>query len=137
MVLMSGGEPVFVPTTLENQFKLQAERQEAERLSIQATGLRNFYTIVQDALTDKLLTWRGIDATIQIAKSPNSKVVIVGGGRNQLPLILGSDLTKSDGAPGKDSAEAAPDDVTPTPGSLPSPSPKNPNEATSRTGAGQ
>ena len=118
------------------QFKLQAEKQEAERLSIQATGLRNFYTIVQDALTDKLLTWRGIDATVQIAKSPNTKIVIVGGGRNQLPLILGNDLTKADAAPAKDAAEA-PDEAAPTPGSLPSPSPKNPNEATSRTGARQ
>ncbi|SMF44547.1 Regulator of protease activity HflC, stomatin/prohibitin superfamily [Tistlia consotensis] len=74
------------------EFRLAAEKQEAERLRIQAIGIRNFYSIVSDALNDTLLTWRGIEATVQLAQSPNSKVVIVGGGKNQLPLILGSDI---------------------------------------------
>ena len=72
-------------------FRLTSQRQEAERLRIEAIGLRNFYSIVQGALTDKLLTWRGIEATVQVARSPNSKIVIVGGNKDQLPLILGSD----------------------------------------------
>ena len=74
------------------QFRLIAQRQEAERLRIQAIGLRNFYSILQDSLTDKLLTWRGIEATVEIAKSPNSKIVIVGGQKDQMPLILGSEF---------------------------------------------
>ena len=102
------------------RFRLEAEQREAERLAIQATGLRNFYSIMQDSLTDKLLTWRGIDATVQIAKSPNSKVVIVGGGRNQLPLILGSELTRADPDGTKDDKDK-PEASSPSPGSFPAP----------------
>ncbi len=79
------------------QFRLIAQRQEAERLRIQAIGLRNFYSILQDSLTDKLLTWRGIEATVEIAKSPNSKIVIVGGQKDQMPLILGSEFGRTAG----------------------------------------
>ena len=73
-------------------FRLQVEEREAERKRIEAIGIKTFYAIVSDALTPALLTWRGIEATIQVAKSNNSKVVIVGGGKDQLPLILGSDI---------------------------------------------
>lgn len=74
------------------QFLIAAEEREAERLRIQAIGLQNFYSIVSESLNDTLLTWRGIEATVQLAQSNNSKVVIVGGGKDQLPLILGSDV---------------------------------------------
>lgn len=74
------------------EFRLDGERLEAERRRIQAIGLRNFYSIVQSSLTDQLLTWKGIEATIEIARSPNTKVVIVGGQKDQMPLILGSDI---------------------------------------------
>jgi regulator of protease activity HflC (stomatin/prohibitin superfamily) len=74
---------------------LESQRQETERLRIQAIGLRNFHSVIQDALTDRLLTWRGIEATVELSKSPNTKVVIVGGNKDQLPLILGSDITRS------------------------------------------
>ena len=77
------------------EFRLISQRQEAERLRIQAIGLRNFYSIVQGSLTDKLLTWRGIEATVEVSKSPNTKIVIVGGNKDQMPLILGSDITRS------------------------------------------
>lgn len=77
---------------------LQAKR-DAERKRIEAIGIQTFYSIVADALTPQLLTWRGIEATVEIAKSPNTKVVIVGGGENQLPLILGSDITQQPAMP--------------------------------------
>lgn len=73
-------------------FRLEQERQEAERRRIEAIGIQNFYSIVSGALTENLLTWRGIEATVELARSPNSKVVIVGSGKDQLPLILGSDI---------------------------------------------
>lgn len=73
-------------------FRLEQQRQEVERLRIEAIGIQNFYSIVSSALTENLLTWRGIEATVQLAHSPNSKVVIVGSGKDQLPLILGSDI---------------------------------------------
>ncbi len=80
-------------------FRLEAERQEAERLRIKALGVQNFYAIVSGALNKNLLTWRGIEATVELAKSPNSKVVIVGSGEKQLPLILGSDIHNLQQAP--------------------------------------
>ena len=75
------------------EFRLEAEAAEAERLRVKAVGLQRYYTSVQSALTPSLLTWRGIEATTELAQSPNSKVVIVGSGRNALPLILGSDIS--------------------------------------------
>ena len=59
---------------------------------IEAIGIQNFYSIVAKALTPELLTWRGIEATVDLAKSSNAKIVIVGGGKDQMPLILGSDI---------------------------------------------
>jgi hypothetical protein len=73
-------------------FRLQRERSEAERKHIEAIGIQNFYAIVANSLTPSLLTWRGMEATVEVARSPNSKVVIVGGGKDQMPLILGSDI---------------------------------------------
>lgn len=73
-------------------FRLERERQEAQRRQIEALGIRNFYAIVSSALTENLLTWRGIEATVELSRSPNSKIVIVGSGEGQLPLILGSDI---------------------------------------------
>lgn len=95
------------------QFRLARQRQEAERLRIEGIGLRNFYSVVSSALTDQLLTWRGIEATVRLADSPNSKVVIVGGGKDQLPLILGGEL----GSLPKPSGEVLP--VGPDAGELP------------------
>lgn len=74
------------------EFLIAAEKREAERLRIQAIGLQNFYAIVSESLNDTLLTWRGIEATVQLSQSNNAKIVIVGGGKDQLPLILGSDV---------------------------------------------
>jgi hypothetical protein len=81
------------------EYILQQARQEAERLRIEAIGIQTFYSIVADALSPQLLTWRGIEATVQIARSNNAKVVIVGGGKDQLPLILGSDIATQPDVP--------------------------------------
>ena len=80
-------------------FRLESERQAAEQKRIRALGIQNFYSIVSGALNKNLLTWRGIEATVELAQSPNSKVVIVGGGQNQLPLILGGDLQNTPAPP--------------------------------------
>ena len=74
------------------EFRLMSEKQEAERRRIEAIGIRTFYTIVSEALNDSLLTWRGIEATVQLSRSPNSKVVVVGNGKDAMPLILGGEL---------------------------------------------
>jgi regulator of protease activity HflC (stomatin/prohibitin superfamily) len=74
------------------EFLLSRARSEAERKRIEALGLHNYYSIVSEALSKDILTWAGIQATVDLAKSDNSKVVIVGGGQNQMPIILGSDI---------------------------------------------
>ncbi len=76
-------------------FMVETQKKEAERLRIEAEGLRGFYEVVGASLTPQLLTWRGIEATVDVARSPNAKVVIMGNGKGQLPLILGGDLGNS------------------------------------------
>ena len=69
------------------EFVLVKEKQEAERKRIEAQGLQDFQRIVSQGISEQFLRWKGIEATEHLAKSPNAKVVIVGG-RDGLPLIL-------------------------------------------------
>jgi prohibitin 1 len=71
------------------QFVLSKEQQEAERKRIEAQGVADFQRIVSQGISDQLLKWKGIEATLKIAESQNSKVVIVGAGKEGLPIILG------------------------------------------------
>ena len=75
--------------SLAMSFRLQKEKQEAERKRIEAAGVRDFQQIVAQGITPSLLEWKGIEATETLAKSPNAKVVVIGSGKNGLPLILG------------------------------------------------
>lgn len=75
--------------SLAMSFRLQKEKQEAERKRIEAQGIKDFQTIVSQGIDDRLLKWKGIEATETLAKSPNSKVIVIGGGKDGLPLILG------------------------------------------------
>ena len=75
--------------SLAMQFKLQKEKQEADRKRIEAQGIKDFQTIVAQGITPGLLEWKGIEATEKFAASPNAKVVIVGNSKNGLPLVLG------------------------------------------------
>lgn len=75
--------------SLAMSFRLQKEKQEAERKRIEAQGIRDFQQIVAQGISPQLLEWKGIEATETLAKSPNSKVVVIGGGKSGLPLILG------------------------------------------------
>ena len=70
-------------------FVLTKEKQEADRKRIEAQGIADFQRIVTDGISDKLLQWKGIEATQELAKSPNAKVVVIGNSKNGLPLILG------------------------------------------------
>lgn len=74
---------------LEYDFRLTKESKEAERKRIEAEGIRDFQETVQRGITDSYLKWKGIEATLELAKSPNSKVVVIGAGDDGLPLILG------------------------------------------------
>ncbi len=93
--------PEQIKTAIENklqqeqealayQFRLDKEKSEAERKRIAAEGESRANNIINNSLSDKLLKMRGIEATLELAKSPNSKVVIVGSGKDGLPMILGN-----------------------------------------------
>jgi regulator of protease activity HflC (stomatin/prohibitin superfamily) len=75
---------------LAYQFRLDKEKSEAERKRIAAEGESRANNIINNSLTANLLKMRGIEATLELAKSPNSKVVIVGAGKDGLPMILGN-----------------------------------------------
>ena len=70
------------------QFVLEKERQEAERKRIEAKGVSDFQTIVSQSINANLLQWKGIEATEALAKSQNAKIVVIGSGKNGLPVIL-------------------------------------------------
>lgn len=70
-------------------FILQKEEQEADRKRIEARGIADFQDIVSVNISNMLLKWKGIEATEKLASSPNTKVIIIGSGKDGLPLILG------------------------------------------------
>lgn len=75
--------------SLEYEFKLTRAKNEAERQRIEAEGKAAANLIISSSLTDKILKEKGIEATLELAKSGNSKVVVIGSGKDGLPLILG------------------------------------------------
>ncbi len=75
---------------LAYEFKLRREESEAERRRIEAEGMAAYNRIIDASLTDKILRQRGIDATLELANSSNSKVVVIGSGKDGMPLILGN-----------------------------------------------
>lgn len=72
-------------------YKIDREKKEKERKMIEAEGIKEFQRIVSEGISDKLLKWKGIEATQDLAKSENAKVVIIGNSADGLPLILGGD----------------------------------------------
>lgn len=68
------------------QFVLQKERQEAERKRVEAQGIADYQRIINESLTDRQLQYETIKAQLEIAKSPNAKVIIMGKGGT--PVIL-------------------------------------------------
>jgi prohibitin 2 len=73
---------------LAYDFTIGKERKEAERKSVEAEGIRRFQEIVtRQGIDRNYLQWRGIEATLELAKSANTKVIVIGG-KDGLPLIL-------------------------------------------------
>ena len=75
---------------LEYEFKLQKAEREAKRQRIEAEGKASANRILSASLTDKILKEKGIQATLELAKSQNTKIIVVGSGKDGLPIILGS-----------------------------------------------
>ena len=74
----------------EYKFRVAREIRESERKKVEAEGIHEFQQIVSQGISDSYLQWRGIEATLQLAQSSNSKIVVIGTGRDGLPVILGN-----------------------------------------------
>jgi prohibitin 1 len=72
---------------LAYEFRLKLEESERQRKSIEAEGIASF----QEISKISIVQWRGIEATLELAKSPNSKTIIVGTSSSQMPIILGAE----------------------------------------------
>ncbi|MBV6510671.1 MAG: hypothetical protein FMNOHCHN_00148 [Ignavibacteriaceae bacterium] len=73
------------------QFILLKEKQEADRKRIEAQGISDFQNIIARGLSEQLLKWKGIEATEKLANSQNAKIVVIGSGKDGLPIILNTD----------------------------------------------
>jgi len=79
----------------EYKFRVEREKRESERKKIEGEGVRDFQQIVSQGISESYLRWRGIEATLQLSQSTNSKVVVIGSGKDGLPIILGNGDTPS------------------------------------------
>jgi regulator of protease activity HflC (stomatin/prohibitin superfamily) len=75
---------------LEYEFRIEKAKQEAERQRIDAEGKATANRILSASLTQKILQEKGIEATLKLSESPNSKVIVIGSGEGGLPIILGN-----------------------------------------------
>jgi regulator of protease activity HflC (stomatin/prohibitin superfamily) len=73
----------------EYAYRLEREQLESRRKETEAQGIARFQSIVSAGISDAYLRWKGIDATLALAQSTNAKVVVIGAGRDGMPLILG------------------------------------------------
>ena len=76
------------------EYRLQRERQEAERKVIEADGFKRYNEVLASSITPALLRWKGIEATKELAQSPNSKIIFVGNKQDGLPVVLGGESGK-------------------------------------------
>ncbi|CAM1333222.1 prohibitin family protein [Tenacibaculum aestuariivivum] len=76
--------------SLEYEFRLVTAQKEAEKQIIEAKGKADANKILSASLTDKILQDKGIEATLKLSQSQNSKVVLIGAGKSGMPIILGN-----------------------------------------------
>ena len=76
--------------SLDYEFRLEKASKEAQKQIIEAQGKADANRILNASLSDKLLQDKGIEATLILAQSPNTKVIVIGSSKDGLPLILGN-----------------------------------------------
>ncbi len=76
--------------SLEYEFRLEKATKEKQRQEIEAEGKARANEILSASLTDKILQEKGIQATIKLSESENSKVIVIGSGKDGMPIILGN-----------------------------------------------
>jgi prohibitin 2 len=98
----------------EYKFRVEREAEESKRKQIEADGIAAFQKTVSQGISESYLRWRGIEATLQLAQSPNAKIVVIGTGKDGLPIILGNvDTPVTPGAAPPAGAAATPPAATP------------------------
>jgi hypothetical protein len=75
----------------EYRFRVEREAEESKRKQIEANGIAAFQQTVSKGISDSYLRWRGIEATLLLAQSQNTKIIIIGSGKDGLPIILNAD----------------------------------------------
>jgi prohibitin 2 len=101
----------------EYKFRVEREAQESKRKQIEANGIAAFQRTVSQGISDSYLRWRGIEATLALAQSPNAKIVIIGTNKDGLPIILGNVDTPPGSGITPPANGAAPPGGTPPPAS--------------------
>jgi prohibitin 2 len=82
----------------EYKFRVEREAEESKRKQIEADGIAAFQKTVSQGISDSYLRWRGIEATLLLSQSPNAKVVVIGSGKDGLPIILNAEPNPSGAA---------------------------------------
>ncbi len=78
----------------EYEYKIEREKLEAERKKIEAEGISRYKNIISKNITQEYLNWAGIQATLKLAESDNAKIVVIGSGKNGLPIILNTEESR-------------------------------------------
>ncbi|MEJ2376074.1 MAG: prohibitin family protein [Pseudolabrys sp.] len=101
----------------EYKYRVEREVEEAKRKQVEANGIAAFQRTVSKGISDSYLRWRGIEATLALAQSKNAKIVVIGSGKEGLPIILGNmdNNTNTSAAPGPAPKPAAGSAPAPTP----------------------
>jgi len=116
----------------EYKFRVEREAEESKRKQIEADGIAAFQKTVSQGISESYLRWRGIEATVQLAQSPNAKIVVIGTGKDGLPIILGNvDTPPTAGAKKPPGASGSMPPVEAVP--VPAPTGKTPPEGSSST----
>ena len=114
----------------EYQFRAQREAEESKRKQIEANGIAAFQRTVSQGISDSYLRWQGIQATLALAQSSNTKIVIIGSGKEGLPIILGNVDTPPPSSPAPKSGDhptvPAPKPSPPSPDTAPQAAPATP-----------
>jgi regulator of protease activity HflC (stomatin/prohibitin superfamily) len=114
----------------EFKFRVEREAEESKRKQIEADGIAAFQRTVSQGISDSYLRWRGVEATLELAQSPNTKIVIIGSGKDGLPIILGNVDSPAVTSPTPRPGASGP---APRSGASPTPNDKTPSGAPSTT----
>jgi regulator of protease activity HflC (stomatin/prohibitin superfamily) len=107
----------------EYRYRLEREQLESERKQVEAQGIARFQQIVGAGISENYLKWKGIDATLALAQSANAKVIVIGAGKDGMPLILGDSAAHPEPAAGlaRPRAEVPQTNLAPAPAAKASP----------------